>query len=642
MKLRYLICSALASAAMLFTACTPDDDSLGGIDVTAEGINFTVDVDQATNQVVFKSDMSSSYSVYWEYGPMPAEGAAASISGTSTSSTYQVGIAFQGEYYVRMAVQTRGGLVFSNRQSFTIDKLNTNLLADDTWTMLTGGVGKSKTWVLDLDKDGTSLKFGGPKWFYTAGANWNNFHDANGGNYVDSKAWDGAAAIEPSSEWYWAADWAGNDWICGAQDFGTMTFDLINGANVDVNGTKGSFGMDVDAHTITFTGTLPLSIDQSAVAAQCPSGTYKIIYITETAMQILFDGDSETPFSYNYISKDYKDNYVAPVVTTISLPEKWESYVFPFNQLKTTYKFDEDAPYTYYDLAGNEIDVKKSDMATFKGSSNVSDALIAFDITESNKLKMTVTDFDGNENDLTFTYTKGTLATDGEGNNFYQDAGLITLNGTLPTLAISTEADATFSSADNQLQILAYELSELSGDITDLYIGAKQYDAQGNALYYMAYHLVKQVAGGATESFKASLNFAAQEYSFLDAATTFVTGEGDYTITIKPDGTIDTKTPHLMYLDIPKLLKKYPKADIVIKSVTVDGNELMGTVLTDDLIPRGVGDEATTGRRYFLNPWGDNEETGYSYSTLLPNFAFSDNITVSFHVTYDAGDVVLK
>ena len=227
-----------------------------------------------------------------------------------------------------MGVQTRGGIVYSDRATFTINEMNPNLISDPAWIMLTGGVGKSKSWVLDLDADGICLKFGGPKWFYTAGVfSWDTFHNAAGENYIDAKQWDSSSAIDPSAakEWYWTADWAGNSWICGAQDFGVMTFDLINGANVDVNGTKGSFNMDVDNHTITFTGLTPLSLNSADIVAQCPAGTYKLIYLTENAMQILFDGgdNSNTPFTMNYISKDYKDSYVAPVITTITLPDDW-------------------------------------------------------------------------------------------------------------------------------------------------------------------------------------------------------------------------------------------------------------------------------------------------------------------------------
>lgn len=644
MRLKYFLYSILASVVMLMTACSPDKDGLGGIDVTSEqlaaGKGFSIDVNQETNQVTFKSLMPSSYSVYWEYGPMPADGADASISGTSTNSTYSLGIAFDGQYYVRMGVQTRGGIVFSERAPFTIDKMNVALLSDPLWTSLTGGVGSSKTWVLDIDASGTSIYFGGPKWFYTTGANWNNFHDAKGANYVDSKSWDASTAIEPSTDWYWGADWAGNQWICGAADYGTMTFDLDGGANVEVNGTKGAFNMDVDNHTITFTGVLPLAIDQNAVASQCPSGTYKVIYLSDNAMQILFDGPNETPFSLNYVSKEYKDNYVPPVDNTIVLPVDWKNVLLPFNQKVQTFKFDEDAPYSYFSLNGTEI---KSGFAIYDAHPDLGDAEIQID---QNMGVISFLDPEGNKTISGYSVNDGKEAVDENGNAINENGGLLTLS-IVPEFQISTNADVKFGSKDRTLQVLKYETSALTGDLTDLWVGSKLYDAQGNAYAFIAYHLVKQVAGGAVESYTVSLNFAAQEYVFLPASELVITGEGTYTMSVVPDGVVDTKSPHLMYLDIPKLLKKHPNADIVINSVKVDGNELIGSAFTDSDIIRGVGDDSATGRRYILNPWGNpdpekGDTRNYNYESLLPQFAFSDKIEVTFTVKYDVGEPVLK
>ena len=129
----------LLLTSYLFISCTPDSDSMGAIDLTAaqlaENTGFSVNVDQTTNQVTFTSLLPSSYSVYWEYGPAPTSDDV-SISGTSTNSTYQVGVAFDGDYYVRMGVQTRGGIVFSDRASFHINQMNPNLISDAAWTML--------------------------------------------------------------------------------------------------------------------------------------------------------------------------------------------------------------------------------------------------------------------------------------------------------------------------------------------------------------------------------------------------------------------------------------------------------------------------------------------------------------------------
>ena len=606
----------------LTDACSPDSDMMGALDLTtaqlAENTGFSVSVDQNTNQVTFTSLLPSKYSVYWEYGPAPTSDDV-SISGTSTNSTYQVGVAFDGDYYVRMGVQTRGGIVFSDRASFHIDKMNPNLISDAAWTMLTGGVGNSKTWVLDLDANGTCLKFGGPKWFYTSGMSWDSFHNIAGENYIDSEQWDSSTAIDPTyaSEWYWAADFAGNSWICGAADYGTMTFDLINGANVDVNGTKGSFNMDVASHTISFTGVIPLSPGQDdAILGQRPDGNYKIIYLTDNAMQIMFDGGSNdnTPFTFNYISKEYKDNYVAPVITTITLPDGWKDYLQPFNQTTTTYKFDEDDPFGWFTLAGEEIA-----RSGFAPHPDITDA--EFELNSKTKT-FKITDIAGNT-------TEGTYG--------ISDNGEISFSQ-LPSFAISTNKDIKFASSTNQLQVIAYEISDRTGDLTDLWLGSRQYDDQGNAYEYLAYHLKKQTGGVQVESFTGVLQFSDTGWAFINSPEVYITGEGDYTFTITNDGSSNTQDPYLLFLDIAKILKKHPNADMILKSIKVDGKEVLGSEagMDDDTISRQLGDDPTTGRRYILNPWNDESA---SHTHL---FKFSNTIEVTLGVKYDVGEVVLK
>lgn len=621
MKTKNLLYGLMISLVWLIAACTPDSDSMGNIDLTtaqlAENTGFSVDVDQSTNQVTFKSLLPTCYSVYWEYGPAPTS-EDVSVSGTSTNSTYQVGVAFDGDYYVRMGVQTRGGIVFSDRATFHINAMNPNLISDAAWTMLTGGVGHSKTWVLDLDAAGTSLKFGGPKWFYTSGMNWDTFHNVAGENYLDSEQWDSSTAIDPThaSDWYWSADWAGNSWICGAADFGTMTFDLINGANVDMNGTKGSFNMDVASHTISFTGVIPLSINPDDVVGQRPDGNYKVIYLTENAMQLLFDGgsDDNTPFSLNYIAKDYKDSYVPPVITTITLPEDWKNYLQPFNQTTTTYKFDEDMPFGWFTLAGEEIS-----RTGFAGHADIADA--EFELNSKTKT-FKITDISGN-------VTEGTYS--------ISDDGVLSFSQ-LPSFGISTNKNIKFASVTNELQVISYEISDRTGDLTDLWLGAKQYDDQGNAYEYLAYHFKKQTGGAQVESFTGKLSYSDTGWAFLESAEVYITGEGDYTFTLTPNGSTNTQDPYLMFLDVAKILKKHPNTDIVLKSIKVDGKEVLGSEqgMDDETISRQVGDDPTTGRRYILNPWNDESA---SHTSL---FKFSSSIEVTIGVKFDVGDVVLK
>lgn len=621
MKTKSLLYGLMIGLAWLTTACTPESDSMGSVDLTpaqlAENAGFSVDVDQSTNQVTFKSLLPGNYSVYWEYGPAPTSDEV-SVAGTSTNSTYQVGVAFDGDYYVRMGVQTRGGIVFSDRAAFHIDAMNPNLISDAAWTMLTGGVGHSKTWVLDLDAAGVCLKFGGPKWFYTSGMTWDSFHNVAGENYLDSEQWDASTAIDPThaNDWYWTADWAGNGWICAAADYGTMTFDLVNGANVDVNGAKGSFNMDVASHTISFTGVVPLCLNPDDVIGQRPDGNYKVIYLTENAMQILFDGgsDDNTPFSLNYIAKDYKDSYVAPVITTITLPEGWRDYLQPFNQTITTYKFDEDTPFGWFTLAGEEIA-----RTGFEGHPDIADAEL-----ELNAKTMTfkVTDVAGQS-------TEGTYSVGDDGTLGFSQ---------LPSFAISTNSDIKFASATNELQVITYETSDRTGDLTDLWLGSRQYDDQGNAYEYLAYHLKKQTGGAQVESFTGKLSYSDTGWAFLESAEVYITGDGDYTFTLTPNGTTNTQDPYLMFLDVAKILKKHPNADLILKSIKVDGQELLGSEagMDDETISRQLGDDPATGRRYILNPWNDESA---SHTNL---FKFNSSIEVTIGVKFDVGEVVLK
>lgn len=624
MKLYNTILSVIAGG-MLLTACSPDEYSLPAIDLSTqqmnEGQGFTVSVDASTNYVTFTSLLPSDKLIYWEYGPKPEEGAPYSVSGNFVGKSYSVGIAFPGEYYVRMIAENAGGLSYSDPAFFSIEEMNTDLISDPTWTILTGGVGKSKTWVLDMDPtDGKPLWFVGLKWFFTPGQSWDSFHAADGSNYLDSDSWDAANAIDPTyaNEWYWAADFPGNSWICAIDDYGEMTFDLIDGANVTVNGSKGSFNMDTKTHTITFTGILPLSCGCDAdIASYCPTGTYKIIYLNENAMQILFDSGTsdKTPFSMNYIAKEYKDNYVAPLITDIELPADWMDYIMPKNQNVTTFKFNEDAPFTWYDMSGkNEIkrDFAANDVADYK-----------FEFNNKEK-KFVVTDADGNSTEIAFDI---------------DDKGNYTFASALPTISLSADnEDIVFGAADNQLQIIGYEIDDFSGDISELLLGSRQYDAQGNFHEYLAYRLKKKTGGDEVERLKVTLGFADTGWAFISYDPVYVTNEGSYTFTLTNNGTCNTQDPYLYYIDIHKLLKSHPNADMIITSIRRDGEEVLGTrdSFTDEAIGRMAGDNAVDGRRYLLNPW--NEES--AANTDL--FKFDNTLEVTMKVVFDCGDIVLK
>ena len=142
------------------------------------------------------------------------------------------------------------------------------------------------------------------------------------------------------------------------------------------------------------------------------------------------------------------------------------------------------------------------------------------------------------------------------------------------------------------------------------------------------------------QTFTGVLSYSDTGWAFLNSPEVYISGNGDYTFSITPSGNPSTNTqdPYLMFLDVAKILKKYPNADLTLKSIKVDGKEVLGseTGMDDATISRQVGDDPTTGRRYILNPWNDESA---SHTGL---FKFSKSIEVTINVNTDVGEVVLK
>lgn len=92
-----------------------------------------------------------------------------------------------------------------------------------------------------------------------------------------------------------------------------------------------------------------------------------------------------------------------------------------------------------------------------------------------------------------------------------------------------------------------------------------------------------------------------------------------------------------MYLDVVKVLAKYPNFDMEIVDMRVDG---VSIAFDDALIDRGSGDETDaagnkiTARRYILNPWNsENYFMANGYAVL----GFTSSLEVDIKVTFDTG-----
>src|ERR1035437_757200 len=183
--------SILSLVTIVFFACTPDQYELKApLDKSA--LNFSVTKDATNpNKFILKS-LTPNAQAFW-----------VTPVGTSVKLTDTIDIPFPAKNDTIMySVETPGGIVTAKPFVFDVTTIDAAYVSGQMWTDLTGGIGKSKTWVLDLDANGVS-KGGFTSPFYYGGTGWE---------------WDPAFSD---------IGWAG----VSAGDYGTMTFDLIGNAN---------------------------------------------------------------------------------------------------------------------------------------------------------------------------------------------------------------------------------------------------------------------------------------------------------------------------------------------------------------------------------------------------------------------------
>ena len=162
---------------------------------------------------------------------------------------------------------------------------------DPLFTLLAGGIGKEKTWVLDLDAKGVSAKFKSPLYFSGVDYGWDNQCTKTGGDC-------------------WLYDPNYDSWMGAVQDYGSMTFGIKAGSAEPVikvvqkgiakNGTfQGSYFFDIKTKTISFIGAVPLNMGREQVWTKA-----YVISLKEDRMQLGFKDPNKAEFAiHNYIRK---------------------------------------------------------------------------------------------------------------------------------------------------------------------------------------------------------------------------------------------------------------------------------------------------------------------------------------------------
>ena len=266
--------SILFLVAVAFSACTPDQYELEA-PMAKSALKFTVKKDtQNPNKFYLKSETPNAQP-YW-----------VTPVGTSTKMNDTIIIPFGGDYTITYSVESAGGIVTADPYAFKLTTVDEAFVSDSMWTYLSGGIGHSKTWVLDLDAKGVSKYFAGP--FYFGGTGWE---------------WDPA---------FKDISWAG----VSAGDYGTMTFDLKGNANFtadnkmfpDLSGT-GTFMLYPKSKELITYGAQVLhdKAQGGNVASWFARMTIKTLDADH--MQLIAKKDPNNWLIYNYITKDYYDSH---------------------------------------------------------------------------------------------------------------------------------------------------------------------------------------------------------------------------------------------------------------------------------------------------------------------------------------------
>jgi hypothetical protein len=265
---KFLFALVLGAATIGFSSCNKDDEEVKNDGTIKYQRDFTVTVNG--NDVILKSTMDTSYTVQWT---VYADGV--EIRSSQPVDTIQLNGA--GQYTVKLGGNAGlgGDFVYSDLHSFTIASNNPAAYSNELWTLLCGGFGHSKTYMLDVDNNGISHYQVGPLTFADPDQAWYSITDGqavidyNGDGFIGDAKPNG-------SVWIWGPKYADATWMFGLpgastdnpqDDFGTMTFSLENGVpkvtvvhkTITARSTETSyFEMDPVKHTMKIYDASPL------------------------------------------------------------------------------------------------------------------------------------------------------------------------------------------------------------------------------------------------------------------------------------------------------------------------------------------------------------------------------------------------
>lgn len=362
MKSKFYIYTLATSVALFLSACTPDKYDLGEktyvTDDLVQGIAFRVTPDADDPNTIHLLSLVTGVTPLWE-----------TPQGRSQDATMVLELPFAGDYEVTFGVITPAGPVYGVPYKFTVVANNFNMLSNEIWSNLAGGVGLTRKWV-PMDGNYGIGRCTGPL-MYLDPENVKN----DGSGVADLLF--GSANWTPN----WDPGFA--SWLIPSDDpymssYMTFGLDAVNGCTAEVfrndasGGTRmnGKFSLnlsDSKRPTITFDGCY--SLHNEGFDGVCSNYTLnlKIIELTPYLLQIAtMRTNSEGPWwlVWNFISEEARqDPSLIPTddpgflpTIPVQAPEynNLRDLLFTivssnatYIATASTYLLDEDAPYDW-------------------------------------------------------------------------------------------------------------------------------------------------------------------------------------------------------------------------------------------------------------------------------------------------------
>lgn len=615
MKTNKYLYSLIAAVVLLFTAaCSPDDYDMGPQAAKPVlGTDFTVVQDAANPNLVHLTNLKTGYNAFWVH---PGVG-----TGHSQGDNVDLQIAFPGTYKIVYGVGSEGGVVYSDTVSVTINDMYAGFVTGDSWTNLAGGAGNSKTWIPDNGHYG--MKQGFYSCFDPTATPADMTHDEGSNNwYAKDKTW-----WEPSNSDVGITD----------DDLAqTMTFSLKGSAQVTVtdasgNETTGTFAFDPNTGALSANGVEFAHGAWANGKSKSFSTDFVVLHLDENQLMIAnkrdpaLSGEGECWYVWNFVSKEYADNYHETVPSDYTLPDGWNNAVTKQTSSNITWVLNENTPYDWFTTLGarkNSYKVNGDYPAFIRPLANLGEDAhkITLEMNTLNNANTYKVKQGGK------VVASGTFTLDDKGNYTFSDGlGDLDLGGSGNWIKFSADKN-------KQLRVLSYDTNTATGKTNNLWLGAREYDNDGNLYQYRGYHFTA-VTYGDVIPYTAQLSYFDNGFTFkysdpIDFNDDELNAKKTKQFTVTLNGASDA--PYGIYFDVLNILQDHPNATLTLDAISVDGKALDLSTLTytqrNEDGTQFTGDLPTTARIYILNPWNPASAA----STDL--YKFTNNITIKVTV----------